>query len=155
MQVALPCDYTLKFRAITGWCNNLQNPHFGKSFQPFIRLLPAVYEDGKIFQPVCHSTKYRIIGWFKCSGESKTAAISSYTIFNKNRCYLQQWKTQTSKYRCWWITLAQAYAARILYSCKFENMASKQKVPYYMWQYTVYLLVVTVQKTPLYTTFIS
>lgn len=135
MQVALPCDYTLKFRAITGWCNNLQNPHFGKSFQPFIRLLPAVYEDGKISNTFPFPQS---IGWFKYSREKKQL-LFLLTLFNKNRCYLQQWKTQTSKYRCWWIMLAQAYAARILYSCKFETMASKQKVPYYMCQYTVYL----------------
>ncbi|CAG7820997.1 unnamed protein product [Allacma fusca] len=42
----LPCDHTAKFRSITGWCNNLQNPDKGKAFLAFKRLLPPVYNDG-------------------------------------------------------------------------------------------------------------
>lgn len=42
----LPCDHTSPFRTITGWCNNLEHPEFGKSFSLFNRFLPAAYEDG-------------------------------------------------------------------------------------------------------------
>lgn len=45
-ETELPCDHTTPFRSITGWCNNIDNPEFGKSFRTFDRLLPAVYEDG-------------------------------------------------------------------------------------------------------------
>lgn len=45
----LPCDHTSKFRTITGWCNNLNNPEWGKSMRIFSRLLPPVYADGKLF----------------------------------------------------------------------------------------------------------
>ncbi|XP_071043918.1 uncharacterized protein [Parasteatoda tepidariorum] len=41
----LPCDHTTKFRTITGWCNNLNNPELGKSMRIFSRLLPPVYGD--------------------------------------------------------------------------------------------------------------
>lgn len=41
-----PCDHTSPFRTITGWCNNLKNPQFGKSMRIFDRLLPPIYEDG-------------------------------------------------------------------------------------------------------------
>ncbi|XP_067144092.1 uncharacterized protein [Centruroides vittatus] len=42
----LPCDHTTKFRTITGWCNNLRHPEFGKSTKIFRRLLPPLYDDG-------------------------------------------------------------------------------------------------------------
>ncbi|XP_022693145.1 uncharacterized protein LOC111262832 isoform X1 [Varroa jacobsoni] len=42
----LPCDHTTKFRTMTGWCNNLRYPFFGKSLTPFARLAPAKYSDG-------------------------------------------------------------------------------------------------------------
>ncbi|KAF8790333.1 uncharacterized protein LOC129959954 isoform X2 [Argiope bruennichi] len=41
----LPCDHTSKFRTITGWCNNLNNPELGKSMRVFSRLLPPMYAD--------------------------------------------------------------------------------------------------------------
>ncbi|XP_013777552.2 uncharacterized protein LOC106462198, partial [Limulus polyphemus] len=41
----LPCDHTTKFRTITGWCNNLNNPEYGKSLRIFNRLLPPSYHD--------------------------------------------------------------------------------------------------------------
>lgn len=42
----LPCDYTSPFRTITGLCNNLAHPDFGKSQSLFERFLPPSYEDG-------------------------------------------------------------------------------------------------------------
>lgn len=35
-----------RFRTMTGWCNNLREPSFGKSLRPFGRLAPARYADG-------------------------------------------------------------------------------------------------------------
>ena len=43
---ALPCDHTQKYRAYNGWCNNLNNPQYGKSISPLLRFLPAQYDDG-------------------------------------------------------------------------------------------------------------
>lgn len=41
-----PCDPSAAFRSLTGHCNNLRNPEWGKSLTVFSRLLPPVYEDG-------------------------------------------------------------------------------------------------------------
>ncbi|KAL3272932.1 hypothetical protein HHI36_014391 [Cryptolaemus montrouzieri] len=41
-----PCDLGTPFRTMTGHCNNLRNPHWGKSLTTFTRLLPSVYDDG-------------------------------------------------------------------------------------------------------------
>lgn len=43
------CDPDSPFRSYTGYCNNLRNPNLGKSLTTFARLLPPVYEDGKIY----------------------------------------------------------------------------------------------------------
>ncbi|CAG2116540.1 unnamed protein product, partial [Medioppia subpectinata] len=42
----VPCDHTTPFRSISGFCNNINNPEFGKSMRVFDRILPPVYEDG-------------------------------------------------------------------------------------------------------------
>ena len=42
----LPCDHTSPYRTITGWCNNLLHPEYGKSLTIFERFLPPSYEDG-------------------------------------------------------------------------------------------------------------
>ncbi|KAG8175633.1 hypothetical protein JTE90_001062 [Oedothorax gibbosus] len=45
-EATLPCDHTTPFRSASGWCNNIQNPHRGKSLVTFQRLLPPKYQDG-------------------------------------------------------------------------------------------------------------
>lgn len=44
-----------RYRSITGICNNLENPNWGKSFTPYGRLLGANFDDGinKIRLSVC------------------------------------------------------------------------------------------------------
>ncbi|XP_043224189.1 uncharacterized protein LOC122382646 isoform X1 [Amphibalanus amphitrite] len=42
----LPCDHTSKFRTATGWCNNLNNPGFGKAVRALNRLVRPHYGDG-------------------------------------------------------------------------------------------------------------
>ena len=34
-------------RNFNGWCNNLNNPQWGKSLSPHNRFLPAQYDDGR------------------------------------------------------------------------------------------------------------
>ncbi|CAH1398172.1 unnamed protein product [Nezara viridula] len=46
LDTALPCDYTQKYRTISGWCNNLEHPDYGQSFRAFNRFLPPAYTDG-------------------------------------------------------------------------------------------------------------
>lgn len=40
------CSSRYRYRTLDGSCNNLKNPFWGASHQPFRRLLPAEYEDG-------------------------------------------------------------------------------------------------------------
>lgn len=40
------CDELSPFRTHSGYCNNLRNPHLGKSLATFSRLMPAIYENG-------------------------------------------------------------------------------------------------------------
>ncbi len=39
-------EYSI-YRTITGDCNNPFKPSWGKSVKPFLRLLPAQYQDGQ------------------------------------------------------------------------------------------------------------
>ena len=43
----LPCDHTAPYRTYNGWCNNLNNPQYGKSVTSLVRFLSAKYDDGK------------------------------------------------------------------------------------------------------------
>lgn len=45
----LECDFKSSYRTIDGSCNNIYNPKWGAINQPFLRLLPAEYFDGKQF----------------------------------------------------------------------------------------------------------
>lgn len=40
-----PCK-PKKYRSISGYCNNVQNPRWGNSYTKYSRLLPPAYEDG-------------------------------------------------------------------------------------------------------------
>ncbi|KAM9208871.1 myeloperoxidase [Dugong dugon] len=44
--VRMTCPKTDKYRTITGKCNNRRSPTLGASNRPFVRWLPAEYEDG-------------------------------------------------------------------------------------------------------------
>uniref|UniRef100_G3SQS7 Myeloperoxidase n=1 Tax=Loxodonta africana TaxID=9785 RepID=G3SQS7_LOXAF len=44
--VAVTCPERDKYRTITGKCNNRRSPTLGSSNRPFVRWLPAEYEDG-------------------------------------------------------------------------------------------------------------
>jgi len=44
---SLPCDHTGRYRSYNGWCNNLNNPAYGKSVTPLLRFLSAKYDDGE------------------------------------------------------------------------------------------------------------
>ncbi|XP_004377940.1 myeloperoxidase [Trichechus manatus latirostris] len=44
--VRMTCPETDKYRTITGKCNNRRSPTLGASNRPFVRWLPAEYEDG-------------------------------------------------------------------------------------------------------------
>jgi hypothetical protein len=40
-------DHVYICRNFNGWCNNLNNPQWGKSIAPHNRFLPAQYDDGE------------------------------------------------------------------------------------------------------------
>ena len=40
------CDYSARYRTISGRCNNLVYPEWGSAGQTLKRLLPNAYEDG-------------------------------------------------------------------------------------------------------------
>ncbi|KAJ8043604.1 Peroxidasin [Holothuria leucospilota] len=46
INVDVDCDNSNQYRTINGQCNNLDNPLWGRSGTPFLRLLPANYADG-------------------------------------------------------------------------------------------------------------
>jgi len=41
------CDENSMYRTIDGSCNNLENPLWGATKTPYVRLGPATYDDGK------------------------------------------------------------------------------------------------------------
>lgn len=43
------CEGLIQYRTLSGVCNNLQRPYQGSSQTAFGRLLPAAYDDGKVF----------------------------------------------------------------------------------------------------------
>ena len=57
----LPCDHTSPFRTITGWCNNLAHPEYGKSLTIFQRFLPPLYEDGVSVPRISSAIKGRTL----------------------------------------------------------------------------------------------
>ena len=57
----LPCDHTYKYRTYNGWCNNLNNPQYGKSVTSLVRFLSAKYDDGN-FSPLPPFQKIRYYG---------------------------------------------------------------------------------------------
>lgn len=44
----IKCDSNAKYRNLNGYCNNLENPTWGASETPFIRMINANYSDGKV-----------------------------------------------------------------------------------------------------------
>lgn len=45
LEVDFPCQ-PRKYRAFSGYCNNVQSPHWGKANTRYLRFLPAEYSDG-------------------------------------------------------------------------------------------------------------
>lgn len=45
LEVDFPCQ-PRKYRAFSGYCNNVQSPHWGKANTRYLRFLPADYSDG-------------------------------------------------------------------------------------------------------------
>ena len=42
----MKCDPKSPYRSLSGRCNNLENPTFGKHIVPLRRIFPAQYDDG-------------------------------------------------------------------------------------------------------------
>lgn len=47
MEVDFPCQ-PRKYRAHSGYCNNVQNPTWGNANIKYLRFLPADYADGEL-----------------------------------------------------------------------------------------------------------
>jgi len=62
-----PCDPHNPYRSFSGYCNNLNNPNFGKELTTFQRLMPAAYENGKP-QQIYFNLKYFIDKRYICLG---------------------------------------------------------------------------------------